>query len=233
MATILLTRPEEECQGTKKALEERGHKVMVAPMIRVLPNTFEVPDQSRSLIITSKNAVRYGLKNLPDIERSVYAVGAATAKAADDAGFQRVVTGPGTVKGLMPLLTTPDKHPNRYTYLRGEEISYDIVGALQAEGIEADSQVVYTAVPEVTVPPEVEEALDVGAIDMVLFYSPRLATNFEEMVADQDRIDWLQKLDAYCLSTRVYEQLMCTWRDKHYALMPNEKAMLDLIGYAG
>ncbi len=232
MSRILLTRPELDCAGTKQRLEAMGHVVVVAPMMLVQSVTFSVPDPARSLIVTSKNAVRYGLKSLPDIERVVYAVGDATAEAARELGFQRVNAGPGTVKGLMPLLQQYGSVPRPYTYLRGEDVSYDITGALNAEGGDAEDAIVYRAVAAPSFPSMAFDLINAGEIDQVLFYSPRLATIFEELVGDMDALDVLENLDAVCLSTRIADTLLGNWRSKRSARMPTEEAMMTAIGPA-
>lgn len=226
MTTVLLTRPIDDAGTSKRRLELMGHEVLVAPMMRIMPVTFAVPDQTESLIVTSANAVRHGLRNLDDRNWTVYCVGEATAEAAKAEGFSKLVVGPGTARGLMPLLLDSSGSVKRkFTHMAGEEISYDIAGALRQNGFEAKATTVYQAAPSTSVPFDVEAALNAGVISHVLFYSPRTATIFEELVADQDKHEWLHRLSALCISTRVAEMLIGPWRTIKAGILPSEQAM--------
>ena len=75
MSTILVTRPIEEANGTAQRLEHMGHRVIQAPMLKVEPVSFEIPEENRSIIITSKNGARMGLSNIGNKNRPIFAVG--------------------------------------------------------------------------------------------------------------------------------------------------------------
>jgi len=230
MKTLMITRPIAEAEPTGAKLEAMGHRVIYAPMLKVDPVSFEIPDEKRSLIITSKNGARFGLANIGDKSRSIFAVGEQTAQVARDMGFSNITVGPGTARQLVPLLLecgVTYKRP--YAHMCGNDVSYDIAGVLKNDGIDAVNTVTYQTIANRSFSPSVEEAMQSGEIDGVLFYSPRTATIFEEVVSETGHHDWLPKLDAYCLSTRVREQLLGPWRSKNYALMPTEKSLLGMF----
>ena len=230
MTTVLLTRPVDDAVQSKRRLEVLGHEVLLAPMIRVMPVTFAVPEKSSTLIVTSANAVRHGLANLEGREWTVYCVGERTAQAAKAEGYSRIITGPGTARGLMPLLLkSSGEYKRRFTHLAGEDISYNIAAALEQNGFEAKITTVYKAQPATGVPFDAEAALNSGAVTHVLFYSPRTATIFEEMVADQDKHQWLTRLTAVGMSTRVGDMLIGPWKEVLTAILPTEQAMFKLI----
>ncbi|MCJ9430601.1 uroporphyrinogen-III synthase [Kordiimonas marina] len=231
MSTVLITRPQEEATATAEKLERMGHRVVTAPMIAVDPVSFEIPDEGRSLIVTSKNGARHGLANIGNKERPIFAVGEATADIARQLGFTNVTVGPGTAREMIPtLLECGISEKRKYTHLAGNVISYNIADVLRGEGIDADYTVTYQTRAVRTFSLGVQEALDEGEIDYALFYSPRTATIFEEAVADYERSDWLQKMNALALSTRVADCLIGPWRTVNYAIIPTEKALFSLIG---
>ncbi len=230
MSTILVTRPIDEASATAEKLEAMGHTVIIAPMIRIDPVSFEIPADNRSLIITSKNGARYGLANIGNKARPIFAVGDETAAEAVKLGFSNVAVGPGTVRQLMPmLLECGISEKRKYSYLCGNNISYDISSALEAEGIDSENVITYQSRPMRAFSAGVQEAMEAGEIDIALFYSPRTATTFEETAAEYGRSDWLSKIDAVALSTRVKEQLIGPWKSVRYAIMPTEKAMFSLL----
>ena len=234
MSTILVTRPMEEATPTAEKLEALGHRVVIAPMLRVEPVSFEIPDENRSIIITSKNGARMGLVNIGNKDRPIFAVGEKTADEARKLGFSNITVGPGTARQMVPMLLECGLSEKRkYTYLCGNTVSYNISDVLQSEGLDAVNTVTYQTRPVRGVSVAVQEALDAGEVDTALFYSPRTATIFEEVVAEYGRSDWLRGLDALCLSTRVAENLLGPWRSKKYAIIPTEKAMFSQLKAAG
>lgn len=233
MNSILVTRPIDEARPTAARLKAMGYHVIVSPAIQVEPVSFEIPDENRSIIVTSKNGARLGLVNVGNKARPIFAVGEKTAQEARNLGFTNVTAGPGTARKLVPLLIECGLSEKRkYTHLCGSTLSYNISDALTGEGIDAENTVTYQARPVRELSTEVQKALDEGKINLALFYSPRTATIFEETIAEYDRSDWLASIDAVCLSTRVADSLLGSWRAKKYAALPTEKAMFSLLGAA-
>lgn len=230
MKTILVTRPIEEADATAEKLEAVGHRVVLAPMLKVEAVSFEIPDDNRSIIITSKNGARMGLANIGNKERPIFAVGEKTADEARKLGFSNVTVGPGTARKMVPmLLECGISETRKYTHLCGNALAYNICDVLKGEGVDAENTITYQTRANRGLSVGVQEALDAGEIDVALFYSPRTATIFEEVVADYGRSDWLGNMDALCLSTRVSENLLGPWRHKSYAVIPTEKAMFSMI----
>lgn len=233
MSTILITRPIDEATFTAERLEAMGHRVVMAPVIRVEAVSFELPESNRSIIVTSKNGARIGLTSVGDKERPIFAVGDQTADAVRELGFTNVTVGSGTARQLVPLLLECGLSEKRkYTHLCGSTLSYNISDVLKNEGLDAENTITYQTAPVGGLSAGVQEALDAEEIDVGLFYSPRTATIFEELVADYGRSDWLRSLDALCLSTRVAQNLLGPWRNKEYAVIPTEKAMFSMLGAA-
>jgi len=230
MKTILITRPSTESKSTGDKLEMMGHRVAYAPMLNIAPVSFEIPDETRSLILTSKNGARFGLANIGEKGRAIYAVGEQTAAVARDMGFRNITVGAGTARKLVPiLLECGDTHKRDYAHLCGNEIAYNISDVLKDEGIDAVNTVTYQTTPNRSFSPAVAEAMDRGEIDAVLFYSPRTATIFEEAISEAGHPDWLPKLDALCLSPRVSNELLGPWRSIKRAILPTEKALFGLL----
>lgn len=230
MKTFLITRPTTESGPTGEKLEALGHTVHFAPMLKIDPVSFEIPEETRSLILTSKNGARFGLANIEQKDRPIFAVGEKTAAVARSMGFTNITVGPGTARQLVPLLLEcGDATKREYAHLCGNEIAYNISDVLEDDGIDAINTITYQTTPNRSFPPAVEEAMEEGQIDSVLFYSPRTATIFEEAISEAGKHDWLPQLDAYCLSPRVADELMGPWRSVSYAMIPTEKALFGLF----
>lgn len=230
MSSYLITRPAAEAEKSGTKLERLGFQPSYAPMLRVEPVSFEIPDETRSLIITSKNGARYGLANIGNKGRPIFAVGEQTAQEARDLGFTNITVGPGTARKLVPLLLECGLSQKRdYAHLCGSVVSYNIADVLRNAGLDAVSVVTYQTLPNRVFSPSVQEEIESGEIENVLFYSPRTATIFEEAISENNKHEWLPKLNAYCLSNRVADSLLGPWKTIQAAVLPTEKALFSLL----
>ena len=104
MARLLLTRPEEDARETARRLEERGHQVLVTPLmvIDVLGGGPLDLNGVQALLVTSVNGLRAFMHRqggrVPRLP--VYAVGDATARVAREMGFKDVKSAGGDVGAL-------------------------------------------------------------------------------------------------------------------------------------
>ena len=101
MADFIITiRPEPDASRDVDWLQRYQVPAMAVPVMHAEQQPFSLPDVAffQAIIFTSRHAVT-ALANLSKDEslRSlpVYAVGRSTALAARQAGFDRVVSGPG------------------------------------------------------------------------------------------------------------------------------------------
>lgn len=230
MSNFLITRPIAEAEKTGAKLERMGYRAIYAPMLRVEPISFEIPEDERTLIVTSLNGARYGLANIGNKSRPIFAVAEKTAAEARALGFNNITVGPGTARQLVPLLLECGLTQKRaYTHLCGSVISYNIASVLRDAGLDAENTVTYQTLPNRVFSPSVEEEIEMGEIENVLFYSPRTATIFEEAISENNKHDWLPKLNAYCLSNRIADELLGPWKSISAAVLPTEKALLSLL----
>lgn len=95
---IAVLRPEPGNQVTAAAIEAAGRRAIRLPLFSARPVPWTLPDPARfdALLLTSANAVRHGGPQLGGLlGLPVYAVGHATAAAAQQAGFSVVHAGEG------------------------------------------------------------------------------------------------------------------------------------------
>ena len=107
MIPLLVLRPERGAIATAKKAEALGLSPLIRSLFKVEACTWDAPDPTLfdALLLTSANAVRYGgqairlYRNVP-----VFAVGAATALAARDAGFGDIIEGAGNATDAFDAL---------------------------------------------------------------------------------------------------------------------------------
>ena len=202
---LLVTRPEPDATATAAALRAQGHEVIVDPMLRIVPVEASIPDAPyQAVISTSANGVRAlaarpgaaALRRLPFL-----AVGEATAAAARETGFDRVLVGKGNAQALGGLAAEtlhPAQGPILYAAARDRAGRLD--GALEAGGFAVTTLVLYAAEPALRLSEDAEAALREGRLDGVLFYSRRTAESFADCVRRANLEETLRGLAAFAIS---------------------------------
>lgn len=125
MVSVLVTRPEPSASKTAERLRAAGHDPHILPLARAEHDPAAALSALRSapsaVVVTSAEAVRVlealGPELAPYRGITVFAVGAATARAAAALGFVNVLTGGGTGEALAALVD--EKARGRIVYLAG------------------------------------------------------------------------------------------------------------------
>lgn len=211
---ILVTRPEPGATELRLRLEGAGHRVTLAPMLSIVVNREALPDLEgvAGLIATSRNGLRAleGLRQLPVAQTlPVFVVGPGTARLARDLGFSTIIEGAGTGSGLVPVIgewVAPGAGP--LVHLAGDEVAFDLKGALAAKGYEVQQVAVYSSIPCDRLAPEVVAEIARGAVDLVVVMSPRTAEVLVERLLDAGLGDAAHRLTYVCLSEAVARRLI-------------------------
>jgi uroporphyrinogen-III synthase len=224
---IWITRAQPAAEVTAERVRALGHEAIVAPLLAVKPVLDATVDLSgvAALAFTSANGVRAFADLSGERSLRVFAVGAATAQAARSAGFRLVLSADGDVEALAEGIA------KRRGELRGGAVLHpgaaepagDLVGALQAQGVEARRLVLYETAP-VKLPAEAADRL--VQADAVLLHSPKAA----EVLAGVLKAHPAPNLRALGLSKAVVKPLArAKVGAKAFPSMPLEAALLNLI----
>jgi uroporphyrinogen-III synthase len=232
---LLITRPVPDGAHTAAALSLRGHKTLLAPLLRIenLNTDFGIGPWD-GVVMTSANAAR-ALSEHPQrgelLALKLFAVGRQTAEAARACGFRHVLSADGDVTDLQDLLMRLPDRPRRLLYLAGADRSVDLQAELAPAGTQVDTIVIYRAMPEARLPDNVETALASQQIDGILHFSARTAAAF--VAAVMVAVPAALALPHFCLSAAVARPLQAAGaRDLRIAERPDEAALLALIGSA-
>ena len=226
---IWITRTQPAAAGTAVQVRERGHDPWVTPLLEVRPLVSEPLDLTGvgALAFTSNNGVRAFCALSAERQLRVFAVGAATAKAAWAAGFRRVLSSDRDVsvlaQGIMERrreITGTVLHPGAL------EPAGDLVAALESHGIEARGVAVYDTCPTELSEDQISEMAE---MDVALIHSAKAA----QILADLLRQHPLPGLSIAGLSRAAIKPLARSalgW--KAAASKPLESTLLDLIDQA-
>ena len=234
---LLLTRPEPDAARTAALLRERGHDVVLAPLLRIEPVAVELTGSYAAILMTSANAAR-AIAAHPALTRllpcPVFAVGDRTAAAARTAGFRDVVSAEGALPDLLRLVAgCCSADAGRLLYLAGEDRAGDLAGDLAAHGIAVDTVVIYRASAAPSLPAEAARALAAGALDGALHYSARSLAVLLALADAAGVLNAALSLRHYCLSAAVAAPLRGRAIGRvEVARSPGEAALIDLVGSA-
>lgn len=185
MRPVLILRPEPGASATARSARELGLRSVVAPLFAVRALAWDPPEPSMfdAVLFTSANAARHAGAALARYRHlRAFAVGAATAAAARDAGFVDVTAGTRDAERLVA-----DIDPRlRVLHLCGRHRRAPW-GALHEVSV-------YTSDALGTLPPAADAALSASAV--ILLHSPRAASLFAALVDERRKTSALVAISA-------------------------------------
>ena len=235
---VLITRPAPDNDATADALRRRGFEPLLAPMLSFQAMRFQIEDgrEFRGLIVTSTNALR-AIASSPQLARlqdlPVFAVGARTAQAARDIGFQNVRAAEGDASALRDLVAA--KAPERrgaapLLYLSATDVSRDLGGELGLRGVNVAAIAVYRMVRLDDFTEPVRAAFAGQTIEAVLHFSRRSALAFIRAVQRSGQEITALALPQFCLSEPIAADLREAGATRlSVAKAPTEADLLDAL----
>jgi uroporphyrinogen-III synthase len=217
---ILIIRPEPGASRTAKRAEAKGLDSVVAPLFSLEPVEWQPPgaDGIDAVMISSPNAARLAgdaLRRFTSLP--CYAVGEASAEAAEDAGFGLVRSGPSDGQALLEVMAA-DSIRSAFHPCGRDHIP------LSHQQIRIERRVVYASRPAERLSSLAEEAARGGAL--VLLHSPRAAAEFARLVDTAPVSRASVALAA--ISAAAAEAAGTGWLLKEVAAAPRDQALLEL-----
>ena len=231
---LLVTRPEPDAERTAAVLRARGHRAVIAPLLRIEPLDGATIGAGpwAAVLVTSANvahAIAAHARRTDLIGLPVFAVGGRTAEAMRTLGCANVISADGNAGDLARIIAAHLNPPARLLYLAGAQRSGDLGGALRAKGFAVEIVAIYRAVVADILPPDVAREL-VGGIDGVLHFSRRCAEAYVEAARAVGLLESALRPAHFCLSAQVAAPLRnAGGRLVRVARTPTEAALLDLI----
>ncbi|PYD76586.1 hypothetical protein CFR71_03445 [Novacetimonas pomaceti] len=229
---VLVTRPPPGLAETMEAVGARGWLPVASPMLDIaaLPLLFAPAPRPQAIILTSGQAV--GAIARPDLlDVPCYAVGAATARRARDAGFAHVeMADEGTADGLGRMVAH-DLSPAAGALLLavGRGYGMELAGMLRDAGFRVQRRSVYRVMARGRLPARIASMIG-GRADAVMFFSPRTAQAFMAALTASQRA-MLRQVRAIVISERTAAVLeMGEWRSVGVASTPDSAGMLACLG---
>ena len=232
---IYLTRSDEDNLNFQRYFNLVQKKVDArelfesTPLLNILFIKFE------KLIIPETNIIftsRYGVKALTGIQnlklKQIYCVGKSTAETAIKYGYQKVqFSEEGNVSSLINLISKEVKKPQRFHYIRGKKISFNLKKELSDLGYKIKETIVYDQVFNKLSADQKKLIMD-GKVLGTIFFSASVAKHF---------CDNLKKVSDgflfFCISDRVANIITSSDTEGKYivkvAKKPTQDGIIDLI----
>jgi uroporphyrinogen-III synthase len=230
---ILITRPAADALSFADALAAAGVATMIEPMmtIEALPGPALDLAGVQAVLATSANGARALAARTERRDVPLYAVGDATARAAEALGFTPVTRAAGDVSALAAcVIARCDPAEGALLHAAGTTLAGDLGGALAAAGFRYRRECLYAARPVAALSAAARTALAAGRIDGVALFSPRTARIFVDRVAAAGCTTSLARIDAFCLSAAVGDAAAgAPWRRTFVAGEPTGRALRALV----
>jgi uroporphyrinogen-III synthase len=228
---ILITRPRARAEALARRLEAAGDRILIEPLLTIEPVAGVVPDLSgvQAIVLTSAHGAAAVTESARRLR--LFAVGAATAAAARQAGCEAVMSADGAGADLANLISRHCRpEDGALLHLSGAEIRPEPAAALSAAGFTLRREVVYRAVPAPALSPPTLAALRRRAIDAVLLLSPRTARIAVDLIRHHGLEQNLETVAAVCLSAAVAQPCRdISWRAVHLAARPTVAALVEAL----
>lgn len=175
---VIVTRTQPFAQDTAKALETFGLSPVVSPMlvIQSLPPRPEVIARARHLVFTSASGISAaaGCQHAEDV--TVWCVGPTTSAAAEEAGFTRILEGPGNADDLAAMIMgTLPRPQGLFVHVANEDAAGRLVAQVKEAGFEAEFLALYRTEPAAALTPEAQAVLAGKDPSLILLHSAKAA----------------------------------------------------------
>ncbi|KQV62265.1 MULTISPECIES: uroporphyrinogen-III synthase [unclassified Caulobacter] len=222
-APVWITRARPGALATADRVAALGFTPLVDPLLTVeaLDVEFDLSHVA-ALAFTSLNGVE-AFARLSDVRGlPVFAVGRATAKAAEAAGFASVVSADGDVEDLGRLIASSAS--GLVVWAGAKEPAGDLVGLLRGHGVMARDVAVYETTERA---PSAGTLAHLDGPLTALLHSPRAARALATILRERPA----PGLRALCLSEAVAAPLVGLKElgSVAFAPRPDESALLDML----
>lgn len=246
--TILVTRAAHASAEFVRAIEARGGRALLFPMIEIAPPlSWEGCDRAigrlaeyDGLLFASANGVEGFFHRLSALGApasapaapAVYAVGQRTKDAAEHHGLAvRCIPERYTAADLVAALSSEEVKGKRFLFPRGNLGSATLSGGLEERGAVVDVVEVYQTIePEPEDVARMTERLLAGEVDVVTFASPSAARHFAALFPGET-MGTIARLSAFAAIGPVTASALAHLGLKPQVVAPEStmEAMLEAI----
>lgn len=226
----MITRPHPGAAETASRLCRIGFAPVVAPVLRIEPLIARLPPphQVTAIVVPSSNA----LPALTGFQGTkILAVGDATARRAEAAGFTSVESAGRDARALVALAqSTISPGEGLLLLAAGKGRSLTLAADLRRCGYRVLRRTVYAATPVSALPEAAADALRGGMLRAALFFSAETARHFVRLTQAAGLAERCRGVSAVAIGPPAGVALgALPWRRVDVAANPDQDEMLALL----
>jgi len=229
---VLNTRHEAAARKLETILQRENISSVRDPLLKIDFKLRPISTRGIQALIVTSASGSIALTNGVNSKRiPVFAVGDATAEVLRNSGFKNIKIAGGNVSALVDLILSTLKPKNGpLIYLSGKNIAVDLVTILAAKEFTVQREVVYNAITANNLSGSTKKLLREKEIDAVLFFSPRTAETFANLIKKAGLKDITGSLSAVCLSETVAAPIRdLGWREIVVAKTADQEALVNSV----
>ncbi|HEY8565612.1 MAG TPA: uroporphyrinogen-III synthase [Beijerinckiaceae bacterium] len=233
MASILLTRPQDDARRTAERLRILGHAAVIAPVTTIVPTGAPCPSGPFAAVLATSAQAAPFCAQAGLLTQETFAVGERTALSLRAAGAVRVMSAAGDGPALADLVAASLPAGARLLHVAGRDRHAEPAASLAARGYDLSVWEAYAASIVPVLPEAAADALCAGTLGGVLHYSARSAQSLLALAREAGLADALLALPQVCLSPAVAEPLARAGAVRTaLAARPDEDSLLDALAAA-
>ena len=233
VATVLITRPEDDAQLFAEEVRSLGFTPVFEPLLTILPLPAPpLPTKApQAVLFTSANGVRVFVNAYGRLDCPAFAVGDATAQAAQQAGFALIQSAGGDADALAALVQDElEPSAGLLIHAAGESTAGSLKSVLSNAGFSVTRLPLYRAEKARSLTRGLLSRFERAEIVHAAFFSPRTAAAFVKLVQLARIEDRMRATAATALSANVASELRALpWRSINFASEPTQKALLSKL----
>jgi uroporphyrinogen-III synthase len=233
---VLVTRPYDDALETAAKLKALGHDAVIASLLEI---RFRDGDEIvlggvQAILTTSPNGVRALARRSTRRDVALFAVGRQSADVARAAGFCDVRSADGDGAALAKAAALWARRDGGILlHIAGREIKGELSATLAKEGFDVRTATLYEAVAAETLPVAASDTLSRQTLDAALFFSPRSARIFRDLVRRAGLAESCRVALAAAISEAAAKALDgLDFAAVRVAARPNQDALLTLLNPA-
>jgi uroporphyrinogen-III synthase len=233
--STLIIRPQPDADRDVLWLKRYGVPALASPVMRGTALAHALPDPAGydGVIFTSRHAVD-AIWQSPEaaawVKKPAFVVGTATAAAARDAGFSKLITGNGGGAGLIAPIRQASASfgvaTGRLVWPSAVDISFDMAAALPDFDIERVP--VYQMVAAAGFTPAITNALDGRKVTAVIAMSPRSIQLFRAAIAAAGQDAVLASISLIAGSNAIASAAGSGWKKVYTAHHPRRSRLMAI-----
>jgi uroporphyrinogen-III synthase len=233
---VLVTRPYDDALETAAKLKARGHESIIAPLLEIRFRDGEeiALEGVQAILVTSANGVRALARRTTRRDVPLFAVGRQSAEVARAAGFADVRSADGDGAALArAAMRWASRDGGVLLHVAGRETKGELSATLEKEGFVLRALTLYDAVAAEILPEVAALALRARALDVALFFSPRSARIFRDLVRSAGLAESCRGALAVAISDAAAKELFeLGFGAVRVASHPDQDALLTLLDEA-